>query len=253
MSRGTLKSTLRLSPSLAAAKRVFDRALNKRRKKVKFCKIIHKKNITPLDSKIKRRSFGEYFDGGDPALSFTELTDHSAQSFDNKESSPPQKINSSDDEDDDADVLIVDEVSSAQKTTSSEHSAQEPIVISLSDSTLEESVIIEPIVTRPTPKLWVDAFIPKKKADIINGPPMDAFNEWLKFWKKRLTMLAKIENEPPKKKRKSRKHEDDDSDYEPEQDAGECCSTFVLSGPTGCGKTSFVHFLAKEHGFNVIE
>uniref|UniRef100_A0A914YIG1 Uncharacterized protein n=1 Tax=Panagrolaimus superbus TaxID=310955 RepID=A0A914YIG1_9BILA len=268
MSPATLKSTLKLSPSSAAAKRVFDRALNKRKKKVKFCKIIHKKNITPLDSKIKRRSFGEYFDGGDPALSFTELTDHSIQSFGNKQTSA-ERINSpvievvlkrqrrrsnlflkmsgsnssiktffsprpikrsvpSMPDNEDAEVLFVNEVINTQKTSSSDHSSsQEPVVISLSDSTLEESVIIDPIVTRPTPKLWIDAFIPKKKSDIIHGPPMDIFIEWLKCWKKRLILLAKLENEPPKKKRKSRKHEED-SDYEPEKETDELCSTIWL-------------------------
>uniref|UniRef100_A0A914Y6W1 AAA+ ATPase domain-containing protein n=1 Tax=Panagrolaimus superbus TaxID=310955 RepID=A0A914Y6W1_9BILA len=136
------------------------------------------------------------------------------------------------------------------KTSSSDHLSG-PVVISYRIN-LEESVIIDPIVTRPTPKLWIDAFIPKKKSDIIHGPPMDIFIEWLKCWKKRLILLAKLENEPPKKKRKSRKHEED-SDYEPEKETDELCSTFVLSGPTGCGKTSFVHFLAKEYGFDVIE
>uniref|UniRef100_A0AC35ESN9 ATPase AAA-type core domain-containing protein n=1 Tax=Panagrolaimus sp. PS1159 TaxID=55785 RepID=A0AC35ESN9_9BILA len=103
----------------------------------------------------------------------------------------------------------------------------------------EEVIIIDraPISS----ELWSDEFAPMKEKDIIHGPSLDTFKEWLRRWKKLLTSRAKAENES------------DYSYYKLEVETEGLCSTFVLSGPTGCGKTSCVHFLAKQFGFNVIE
>jgi hypothetical protein len=177
------------------------------------------------------------------------LSSFFAQRSSKKRSAPPSLP-----EDSDADVLFVDEVVNSKKTMSSNHSSQDQIVDNGSCSIPNEVILIDrvdTIVTRPTPKLWVDEFAPKKEEEIIHGPSLDTFKDWLRSWKEHLTKLAKAENEPPKKKRKSYKN--DDSDYELEVETEGLCSTFVLSGPTGCGKTSFVHFLAKQFGFNVIE
>uniref|UniRef100_A0AC35FS05 AAA+ ATPase domain-containing protein n=1 Tax=Panagrolaimus sp. PS1159 TaxID=55785 RepID=A0AC35FS05_9BILA len=176
------------------------------------------------------------------------LSSFFAQKSSKKRSKPPSLP-----EDSDSDVLFLDEVVNSKKT-SSNHSSQDQIVVNESHSIPNEVIAIDradTIVTRPTPKLWVDEFAPKKEEEIIHGPSLDTFKYWLRSWKEHLTKLAKAENEPPKKKRKSYKN--DDSDYELEVETEGLCSTFVLSGPTGCGKTSFVHFLAKQFGFNVIE
>uniref|UniRef100_A0A914PWS3 ATPase AAA-type core domain-containing protein n=1 Tax=Panagrolaimus davidi TaxID=227884 RepID=A0A914PWS3_9BILA len=264
-----LKKVLKLSPNQTAAKPIIAKA--KRKKKVEFCKIIHKKNITPLADKIEgERRIDGCFDGGDPALSFAELTDPSVLN----NNTPPRKTFSNVVERRrgrrssgvpakkselqsffsqisakrfkrliPADEL--DEFGCYKGPTSPIQSSEEQTASAAS----EEVIAIDRGPT--SSELWSDEFAPMKEKDIIHGPSLDIFKEWLRLWKKLLTSRAKAENEPPKKIRKS--YKSDDSDYELEVETEGLCSTFVLSGPTGCGKTSFVHFLAKQFGFNVIE
>ena len=101
-------------------------------------------------------------------------------------------------------------------------------------------------------QLWVDAFLPAKSSEIIPGPSLDSFSDWMKRWKNKspTVQIIELDAEPSKKKR--RRH-DSDEDYVDDNSAIDIPTTFVLSGPTGCGKTSIVHYFAKKHGFNVIE
>lgn len=50
---------------------------------------------------------------------------------------------------------------------------------------------------------------------------------------------------------------DDDSDFDMDSDDSEeddsLCNTVLLTGPTGCGKTSSVYALALQQGFKVLE
>uniref|UniRef100_A0AC35G921 ATPase AAA-type core domain-containing protein n=1 Tax=Panagrolaimus sp. PS1159 TaxID=55785 RepID=A0AC35G921_9BILA len=334
MPRPILKKALKLSPNQTAAKRIIAKAFKK--KKVEFCKIIHKKNITPLSDKIEgERRIEGCFDGGDPALSFAELTDPSVlnnntpprktsnvversrgrrsfgvpakksellnnntpprKTFSNvverrkgrrssgvpskksellNNNTPPRKTFSnvverrkgrrsfgvpskkselqsffSQISEKRFKRLIpadeLDEFGYYKMPTFPVQSSEEQTA-----SAASEKVIVFDRASTSS-ELWSNEFAPMKEKDIIHGPSLDIFKEWLRLWKKLLTSRAKAENEPPDEKQKS--YKSDDSDYELEVEIEGLCTTFVLSGPTGCGKTSFVHFLAKQFGFNVIE
>lgn len=99
---------------------------------------------------------------------------------------------------------------------------------------------------------WIDAFTIDHSSDIISNVDYGLLIEWLNMWSKKLDSINKT-NEPPSKKRRQNKYNEDD-DYELENHKfDEMDNTFVIYGPTGCGKTSLVKYCINKCDFNAIE
>ncbi|GMT31615.1 hypothetical protein PFISCL1PPCAC_22912 [Pristionchus fissidentatus] len=114
---------------------------------------------------------------------------------------------------------------------------------------------------------WAESIRPRTVDECIGDKEvLQSGRKWLQRWKKRLDAAAAEEEKPtkePKVKRKRRRggnysdeseQEDSDPDYELwEEEERRLPNPLVLSGPIGCGKTAYVHALASEVGFSILE
>nr|CAB3260964.1 uncharacterized protein LOC100176493 [Phallusia mammillata] len=109
--------------------------------------------------------------------------------------------------------------------------------------------------------LWAEKHKPKSPVDLlVNQSTVLKLQKWLKEWKevieKESVSLRKQAERQQNKKKKKSSGSSSDSDFRlsDEDSRGHgLCNTFVLVGPTGCGKTVTAYTCANELGFKVLE
>ncbi|KAM8879074.1 ATPase family AAA domain-containing protein 5b isoform 2-T2 [Spinachia spinachia] len=107
--------------------------------------------------------------------------------------------------------------------------------------------------------LWTDKYSPRHSSEVLgNSASVDKLRSWLKKWKLRADCDERRKM-AEKKREENRNHSWDRGDFQgeggPEEDDGAAapCSTALISGPAGVGKTASVYACAQELGFKVFE
>nr|XP_040042118.1 ATPase family AAA domain-containing protein 5b isoform X2 [Gasterosteus aculeatus aculeatus] len=108
--------------------------------------------------------------------------------------------------------------------------------------------------------LWTDKYSPRHSSEVIgNSASVDKLRIWLKKWKLRADCDERRKMSERKQEENSN-HSWDCGDFQGEAgpedvDAGEAapCSTALITGPAGVGKTASVYACAQELGFKVFE
>ncbi|CAK8694895.1 unnamed protein product [Clavelina lepadiformis] len=119
--------------------------------------------------------------------------------------------------------------------------------------------------TKISEPLWIEKYQPSKCSEILgNEGTAKVLVSWLHQWKKKVENEQTLEQEVNNKAKKSRKKDhDNDDDFIPskelyykdddDDDDTSLCTTAVITGPVGCGKTAAVYALAREVGLKVLE
>ncbi|XP_035156755.1 ATPase family AAA domain-containing protein 5 isoform X2 [Callithrix jacchus] len=103
--------------------------------------------------------------------------------------------------------------------------------------------------------LWTEKYQPQTASELIgNELAIKKLHSWLKDWKRR----AELEERQNLKGKRDEKQEDvlgsiDFKGSSDDEEESRLCSTVLISGPTGVGKTAAVYACAQELGFKIFE
>uniref|UniRef100_A0A0N5AV82 AAA domain-containing protein n=1 Tax=Syphacia muris TaxID=451379 RepID=A0A0N5AV82_9BILA len=117
-------------------------------------------------------------------------------------------------------------------------------------NSVESTQIVELPFYKPCSDDWCTQLKPRTSSQCLgNITVVNELRDWLLVWKKKIERLNCKEEKSKEKtktqKRGKRRRSESDEDYITEDEV-EPCNTFVVCGPTGCGKTAMIEVIADE-------
>ncbi|XP_038873771.1 ATPase family AAA domain-containing protein 5-like isoform X3 [Salvelinus namaycush] len=105
--------------------------------------------------------------------------------------------------------------------------------------------------------LWTEKYRPQHSSEVIgNSASVKKLHSWLKNWKRRADCEERRKERDRKLEENANSNDSwDCGDFQGEARVGEedLCSTMLITGPPGVGKTASVYACAQELGFKVFE